>query len=39
MPLVQIKGFNVLQDNKPFSNESIKNKQKAFEKTCRNVNK
>ena len=32
MPLVQIKNFNALVDNKPFSDESIKNNPKPYEK-------
>ena len=29
MPLVEIKDFNVLTDNKPFLDQSVKNKQEA----------
>ena len=32
MPLVEIKDFNVLTDNRPFFDQSVKNKQKAYEK-------
>ena len=32
MPLFEIKDFNLLIDNKPFSNQPVKNKQKAYEK-------
>ena len=32
MPLVEIKDFNALIDNKPFSDHPVKNKQEAFEK-------
>ena len=32
MPLVQIKDFNVLIENKPFFDQPIKNKQEAFKK-------
>ena len=32
MPLVQIKDFNALIDNKPFFDQPVKNKQKAYEK-------
>ena len=32
MSLVEIKDFNALIDNKPFFEESVKNKQKAYEK-------
>ena len=32
MPLVQIKDFNVLIDNKPFFDQPVKNKQEAYEK-------
>ena len=31
MPLVEIKDFNALIDNKPFSDYSVKNKQEANE--------
>ena len=30
--LVEIKGFNVLIDNKPFFDQHVKNKQEAYEK-------
>ena len=32
MPLVEIKDFNALIDNKPFFDQSVKNKQEAYEK-------
>ena len=32
MPLVETKDFNVLIDNKPFFDQSVKNKQEAYEK-------
>ena len=32
MPLVEIKGFNALIDNKPFFGQPVKNKQEAYEK-------
>ena len=32
MSLVEIKGFNALIGNKPFSEKSVKNKQEAYEK-------
>ena len=32
MPLVEIKDFNALTDNKPFFDQSAKNKQEAYEK-------
>ena len=32
MPLIQIKDFNALIDNKPFFDQPIKNKQEAYEK-------
>ena len=32
MSLVEIKGFNALFDNIPFSDELVKNKQEAYEK-------
>ena len=32
MPLVEIKDFNVLIDNKPFFDQQVKNKQEAYEK-------
>ena len=32
MPLVEIKDFNPLIDNKPFFDQSVKNKQNAYEK-------
>ena len=32
MPLVEIKDFNALIDNKPFFNQPVKNKQEAYEK-------
>ena len=31
MPLVEVKVFNVLIDNKPFSDQPVKNKQEAYE--------
>ena len=31
MSLVEIKDFNALVDNKPFFDESLKNKQEAYE--------
>ena len=34
MPLVEIKDFNELIDNRPFFDQPIKNKQEAYEKTC-----
>ena len=36
MPLVEIKDFNTLNDNKPFSDQPVKNKQEAY---GRNVKK
>ena len=33
MPLVEIKDFNALIDNKPFSDQPVKNKQEADEKS------
>ena len=32
MPLVEIKYFNALIDNKPFFDQPVKNKQEAYEK-------
>ena len=32
MPLVEIKDFNALIDNKPFFDQPVKNKQKVYEK-------
>ena len=32
MPLVEIKDFNALIDNKPFFDQPVKNKQKEYEK-------
>ena len=32
MPLVKIKDFNALIDNKPFFHQPVKNKQEAYEK-------
>ena len=32
MPLVEIKEFNALIDNKPFLDQPVKNKQEAYEK-------
>ena len=32
LPLIKIKDFNALIDNKPFFNQSINNKQEAYEK-------
>ena len=32
MSLVEIKGFNVFLDNKPFFDHPVKNKQEAYEK-------
>ena len=32
MPLVEIKDFNVLIDNKPFFDQHVKNKQETYEK-------
>ena len=32
LPLVEIKNFNVLIDNKPFFEQPIKNKQEVYEK-------
>ena len=32
MPLVEIKDFNALVENKPFFDQSVKNKQEAYEK-------
>ena len=32
MPLAEIKDFNALIDNKPFSDQPVKNKQEAYEK-------
>ena len=32
MSLVEIKDLNVLVDNKPFSDQPVKNKQEAYEK-------
>ena len=32
MPLLEIKDFNVLIDNKPFFNEPVKHKQEVYEK-------
>ena len=32
IPLVEIKDFNVLINNKPFFDHSVKNKQEAYEK-------
>ena len=31
MPLVEIKDFNALIDNKPFFDQSVKSKQETFE--------
>ena len=39
MPLVEIKDFYVLIDNKTFSDQPVKNKQEAYKKTCQNVKK
>ena len=35
MPLVEIKDFNTLIDNKPFFNQPVKNKQKVYEKLAK----
>ena len=32
MPLVEVKEFNALIDNKPFFDQAVKNKQEAYEK-------
>ena len=32
MPLVEIKDFNALIDNKPFFDHPVKNKQESYEK-------
>ena len=32
MPLIEVKDFNVLIDNKPFFDQPVKNKQEAYEK-------
>ena len=32
MPLIEIKDFNAIRDNKPFSNQPVKRKQEAYEK-------
>ena len=32
MPLIEIKDFNVLIDNKPFFDQSVKNKEERHEK-------
>ena len=32
MPLIEIKDFNVLIDNKPFFDQSVKNKEERYEK-------
>ena len=32
MPLVEIKAFNALIDNKPFFDQPVKNKQESYEK-------
>ena len=32
MPLIEIKNFNALIDNKPFFDQPVKNKQEAYEK-------
>ena len=32
MPIVEIKDFNVLLDNKPFFNQPVKNEQEMYEK-------
>ena len=32
MPLVEIKDFNAIIDNKPFYDEPVKSKQEAYEK-------
>ena len=32
MPIVEIKDFNALIDHKPFFDQSVKNKQEAYEK-------
>ena len=32
MPLIEIKDFNVLTDNKPFLDQPLTNKQKSYEK-------
>ena len=32
MPLIKIKDFNALIDNKPFFDQPVKNKQEAYEK-------
>ena len=32
MPLVEVKNFNALIDNKPFFDQPVKNKQETYEK-------
>ena len=32
MPLVEVKDFNALIDNKPFFDQPVKNKQETYEK-------
>ena len=39
IPLVEIKDFNALIDNKPFFDQPVKNKQKAYEKLLEMSNK
>ena len=39
MPLVQIKDFNVLIDNKPFFDQPVKKQTRSVSKTYRNVKK
>ena len=39
IPLVEIKDFKALVDNKPFFDQLVKNKQKTYKKTYRNVKK
>ena len=38
MPLVEIKDFNALIDNKPFFDQPVKNKQEAYEKLIEMTN-
>ena len=39
MPLVEIKDFNVLIENKPFFDRPVKKKQEACKTTSRNIKK
>ena len=39
MPLIEIKDFNLLINNKPFFDQPVKKKTRSIRKTCQNVMK